>query len=636
MIFLRRLKTAFMWKKTTTLLLAFVVVVLGFKLFIYDASCVTTVLTERENAGIPEKELKALKQAWLLEHQKKNANAGHESHDHMVDEPPNGNAQQVVSPIECLINDNYTVQCLKSSNSDEMVYMPFEFLEKYFEVYGKMKHYDGYDRFEFLQSNVKVVYKPEQPYTYHGAFMNFDSYNVEIRERVKCVSGVYGVPVSTQWDANGYFYPIQISQYGMSHYSKNLFQKPPKRNVYEDGQISSQVRWKATNRYCHYESILDKETDSHVIKFETPETIPLGNGVTMVLGNTVEHELSFDIKFTANGSLSVILDTNEKSKQYTIHYITNSALIDYDGHSSVFYGIGPSTNWRHISRDLVTDIRKGLGMIRRKKNKKIKISIQKVSKIILRGSGLIDNITLATYDHMAHFKDACNWMVANLDMASGGWKMSISRVLDEFEVIKPGWVSAMAQGQGLSMLSRAYYIYKEEQYLEAMAKALLPFSIPSKEGGCRAKFLDKFVWYEEYPTTPSSFVLNGFMYSLIGLYDFKSLLEDKFAISEDNNLPSKTVGVVDIQATYKTVKKLFDDGMVSLKSMLPLYDGGTRTFYDLRHFAFRKPPMIARWDYHTTHLSQLALFATISSDPIFEKYFNSWQGYMNGKVANHN
>lgn len=26
---------------------------------------------------------------------------------------------------------------------------------------------------------------------------------------------------------------------------------------------------------------------------------------------------------------------------------------------------------------------------------------------------------------------------------------------------------------------------------------------------------------EEYPTTPSSFVLNGFMYSLIGLYDLK-------------------------------------------------------------------------------------------------------------------
>lgn len=31
------------------------------------------------------------------------------------------------------------------------------------------------------------------------------------------------------------------------------------------------------------------------------------------------------------------------------------------------------------------------------------------------------------------------------------------------------------------------------------------------------------VWFEEYPTTPGSFVLNGFMYSLIGLHDFANV-----------------------------------------------------------------------------------------------------------------
>ena len=29
-----------------------------------------------------------------------------------------------------------------------------------------------------------------------------------------------GVPVSNQWDKNGYIYPIQVAQYGLSHYSK--------------------------------------------------------------------------------------------------------------------------------------------------------------------------------------------------------------------------------------------------------------------------------------------------------------------------------------------------------------------------------------------------------------------------------
>lgn len=31
-----------------------------------------------------------------------------------------------------------------------------------------------------------------------------------------------GVPVSNQWDKNGYIYPIQVAQYGLSHYSKSL------------------------------------------------------------------------------------------------------------------------------------------------------------------------------------------------------------------------------------------------------------------------------------------------------------------------------------------------------------------------------------------------------------------------------
>ena len=31
-----------------------------------------------------------------------------------------------------------------------------------------------------------------------------------------------GVPISAQWAQKGYYYPIQIAQYGLSHYSKYL------------------------------------------------------------------------------------------------------------------------------------------------------------------------------------------------------------------------------------------------------------------------------------------------------------------------------------------------------------------------------------------------------------------------------
>lgn len=130
-----------------------------------------------------------------------------------------------------------------------------------------------------------------------------------------------------------------------------------------------------------------------------------------------------------------------------------------------------------------------------------------------------------------------------------------------------------------------------------------------------AHFLDKYSWYEEYPTTPPSFVLNGFIYSLIGLYDLMSVA------------PAGQDGGADV---------LFRDGMASLKRMLPLYDMGSVTAYDLRHFTLGIAPNLARWDYHATHVNQLLLLGTIDGDSLFSDVAERWIGYMYGKRAAHN
>ena len=39
------------------------------------------------------------------------------------------------------------------------------------------------------------------------------------RSRVLCVSAGEGVPLSTQWDPKGYFYPTQVAQFSLAHYS---------------------------------------------------------------------------------------------------------------------------------------------------------------------------------------------------------------------------------------------------------------------------------------------------------------------------------------------------------------------------------------------------------------------------------
>ena len=114
---------------------------------------------------------------------------------------------------------------------------------------------------------------------------------------------------------------------------------------------------------------------------------------------------------------------------------------------------------------------------------------------------------------------------------------------------------------------------------------------------------------------PPSFVLNGFIYSLIGLYDVVSLA------------PPNQIGDAQL---------LFDQGMHSLKKLLPLFDTGSGTVYDLRHFTLGLAPNIARWDYHSTHINQLLLLSTIDSDPILTNFAERWISYMSGKRAAHN
>lgn len=81
---------------------------------------------------------------------------------------------------------------------------------------------------------------------------------------------------------------------------------------------------------------------------------------------------------------------------------------------------------------------------------------------------------------------------------------------------------------------------------------------------------------------------------------------------------------------------LFDDGMKSLKRLLPLYDTGWGSLYDLRHFTTHVAPNRARWDYHTTHITQLLLLATIDTDPVISSTAQRWKDYMNGHRAKHN
>lgn len=96
---------------------------------------------------------------------------------------------RALEEIECFINDEYAVPCRQESGE---VYVPFSFIHKYFEVYGKVVKHGGIDRFNWQHSYSKV-YFPKQKYNPNHVFLWFENYNVEVRDRVKCVSGIEGL-----------------------------------------------------------------------------------------------------------------------------------------------------------------------------------------------------------------------------------------------------------------------------------------------------------------------------------------------------------------------------------------------------------------------------------------------------------
>ena len=103
------------------------------------------------NPKISEKAVENLKLKWQAEYN------GDSISKSIGDAFPDSDLKpESISSIECLINDDYTVQCLQSNDEPKTVYMPFSFIEKYFDVTGKVKQYNDHNRFEFTQSYAKV------------------------------------------------------------------------------------------------------------------------------------------------------------------------------------------------------------------------------------------------------------------------------------------------------------------------------------------------------------------------------------------------------------------------------------------------------------------------------------------------
>jgi hypothetical protein len=203
-----------------------------------------------------------------------------------------------------------------------------------------------------------------------------------------------------------------------------------------------------------------------------------------------------------------------------------------------------------------------------------------------------------------------DWLVQHQDSQTGSWYYDFDYTYPILaETLQKPWNSAMAQGLAISLLTRAYSLRPSDAYLRAAEQALLPLSKDVSDGGLARPFAlatstsgRTLTFLEEYPTRSPSFALNGFMFTLLGLYD----------LSATGN---------------KQAAGLFHEGLRTLRRALPLYDLGDGSAYDLGHLTSPPRPVHSDSAYHLVHIALLNALGSVTQDPVLLWYRDQWNSY---------
>lgn len=247
-------------------------------------------------------------------------------------------------------------------------------------------------------------------------------------------------------------YPIQIAQFGLSHFSKNLTLGKPRVLHLEDGSFS-QEHWNVLNLNepdVNVESIAENAIDGG-----QPDAASSNKNVVLVEGPSVifnvkkkkynDLHLTITFKPLANLSITLVVLALDTNKEHRVHYTTVDEEIVIVSSSNLHYGLGKSQAWKTITRDVAVDLQKAQNLLTKKNA--VKFRNLRLTRIIFSGKVLIEEVLLVSSAHEAQFKTAARWLVQHQD-ERGGWPVQVTRRLANGElVLKPGWYSAMAQGE---------------------------------------------------------------------------------------------------------------------------------------------------------------------------------------------
>lgn len=194
------------------------------------------------------------------------------------------------------------------------------------------------------------------------------------------------------------------------------------------------------------------------------------------------------------------------------------------------------------------------------------------------------------------FLKQVNWLESHAIVRTNGsvvWTNNFD-ILHGKTLLKSPWISAYDQGLVISALVRGYRLTRRPRLFELLQGATQIFALDSRDGGVREP-LPSGVLYSEVPGQGIPGIQDGFMSSLLGLYDLY------------------------VETGCPATGRLFTDGIEGLRAMLPVWDYRKRwSWYGSR--AYLCPP-----PYHWLNRALLEVLGRLTSDPVLAGYAEAWK-----------
>jgi heparosan-N-sulfate-glucuronate 5-epimerase len=221
-----------------------------------------------------------------------------------------------------------------------------------------------------------------------------------------------------------------------------------------------------------------------------------------------------------------------------------------------------------------------------------------------------NSITISQFGlfHLQRFdqngnSDSCNlafrcgdWLLRNVVYRTDGAAIWIFNFDLPFYGPQAPWISAMAQGEAISLLLRLALLENRPEYAQTALAAIKVMDLPVDQNGVLDYLDDGHLLFEEYPTRPPSRVLNGHVFALLGAYDFF------LYFGQDRDRERVTAGI-------QTLLHHWQD-----------WDTGYWTRYDL-HPTHR----LASQMYQEVHIRQMHMLGHLFNEPAFTQVAGRWQ-----------